>query len=242
MINSQPLVMICASTLVAIPLGFLVYMHSQDNLDHLAFNHQSTPFVWPIAQPITSPTGADSPPSPPQYFTHQSFYGAVTIILFIDEVSEDLIHKLKQWLVIIDQKMAIREHFDESDLVNQGVLISDVHSHYRDDLMLSHQNKSGSWIHVHTSQMVRNDLMSFYRSIPSQAEPPTIPTMMVLIFDSTAHLRAVIDENALQASSLSHLRALVSRAHFQSSLDEYLRGRTFFGQKKSEKSYPLSSP
>ena len=220
--------------LVAIPLGFLVTVQQQDKLDKFSLNHDSIKFIWPIQTTIAASPSSSTPQ--PNYLTHQHLYGKVTLLIYLANhhvnQAAPLLNQLSTWIKLIDDSLTIREHFDETQLTTTGVLVS---SPEQSDQLISalhlrSRHQAGRWFELNPTPTIRQDLLKLYQIQNPNAH--SLPPAVVMIWDSQAKLRLIIDDTTVITSSISSLLAVTSRVHFQSSLNEYLSQRTFFGRKK----------
>ncbi|MCY4381196.1 MAG: hypothetical protein OXC40_06485 [Proteobacteria bacterium] len=230
---------VCFLVLLAIslPYGFLVYLHSKRHPHHLSLQAPVPGFVWSVTGvSSTSQNDHDSQDKNLQYLTHQSLYGAVTVVYYLSDRCgcDEAIRTMNQLAKSLDQKFTVREHFEESDLFFQGALVT-AHpsaSRYLHDLDLQHRTKAGVWYLV--NQDVQDDLTKLWQlSSLNKVMVGELPDALVLIFDSRSLLRGVVSESQLRTGELAQILSLVSLVHFQSSTHEYLRERTFFGAKKT---------
>lgn len=221
-------------SLVAVPYGFLVYLQTKDNLDHLGLHESSPPFIWPVSS-WPSPASSTST----KYLTHQSFYDSVGVLFYVNCDCKQTVAFMRHMASSISQTFPIREHFDQSDLKIKGIVMN---SSNNDLAAQMHETLSGwqagEWYVVETSQATRADLASFVQLQDPSTE--ALPEALMILWDNKGQIRAVIPPVYLAESHLKKLMALTSVVHFQSSLHEYLKGRTFFGEKKQKKSAPRS--
>lgn len=234
---------ICLITgiVVAIPLGFLLMIRSQDQLDDYALHHATVKFIWPIAAHLSNEPAAQA--ALPRYLTHQSLFGKITLLIYLDAAhpsthAAHLTTPLRTWIQQLDASLTLREHFAETDLTTTGILVSSRQDYPQlaENLELAQRHRAGRWYALATSPELIEDLHSLYRL--QHPEARTIPRGMVIIWDSAAQLRAIVPANRITPATVDALLSMTSRIHFQSSMDEYLRHRTFFGAKK--KSSPPS--
>lgn len=221
---------ICVLTgmVLAIPLGFLLMIRAQDQLDDYMLHHDTLEFIWPITAYVSSE------PQPPRYLTHQSLFGKVTILVYLDAAhpSTHLTAALRTWIHHIDESLTLREHFAETELTTTGILASSHqrYPHLVDELELAQRQRAGRWYALAISPELRKDVLTFYRIQNPGAL--NVPESLVMIWDSAAQLRAILPEHMITSTPVHALLTITSRIHFQSSMDEYLRQRTFFGAKK----------
>ena len=218
--------------LVAVPYGFLVYLQTKDNLDHLGLQKSSPPFIWPVNTP-SSPASEST-----KYLTHQSFYDSVGVLFYASCHCKQTIAVMTQIAISINQTFPIREHFDQSDLKIKGIVMGSPSNNLAAQMQRSLGKwQAGEWYVVEASQATRADLARFIQL----QDPPTpmlhevLPEALIILWDNKGQIRAVIPPLYLEESNLKKLMALTSLVHFQSSLHEYLKGRTFFGEKKQRK-------
>ena len=224
---------------VSVPFGFLVHLHQKDNLYHLSFQIETPEFIWPIVEEYSTLARETLSDQTSLYLSDQGLYGGVTLLYFLAEdcgctEQIEVMTKLAQSL---EQNFMIREHFEESDVFFRGVLIapSQLDPALEPLIRVLKQSTAGSWMKVAPSSVIQKDLaklLELTQLNSSLASSDTLFPSFLSLWDSRAHLRALIPHSFLNHDNYAMIKPLTSLVHFQSSTQEYLKERTFFGKKK----------
>lgn len=194
---------ICA-LLCAIPLSFLYYVSTNYGSPEHSQNIETPPFL------MNQKNGG--------FFTNQSLLGNVTLVLYFPEdcdQCQEFLGKVSNVFNWTKKNLKTLEHFEESDLEFQRVLVS---SNPNAQLVLN------EWILVEESQQVKEDLEKIFAATESKLVPA------VIMFGRFGKIKGFVP---LQEFIPQNVKRLLSKINFNSAMDEYLSERTFFGPKKN---------
>ena len=228
--------LLIVTLITLIPLSYLGYWHHQDNPKSLLIKASTPPFVW-----LTSPLG---PQPTPHYLTHQTLLGAVHLAYFIPPKCscQEETTTFKSLSQILDAELISAEKksgLAPPTITLKRLLISAPTQKELLSTELITQEQSQNWYHIPHHPWVLEDLKKILSNIEKSSatslskEDLSLKRAFLLLWDHTGQISSYIPTEKLQSSHLSTLKRALSLVFFHGSMAQYLKERTFFGEKKS---------